>query len=64
MAIYSYDYRVHTNNHYDQSKVMYPPLEPKLKRFTHLVWHGQDDEGYCVYRKDNYTNKIVRIDFY
>ena len=63
MAIYSYHYRIKPNFPYDERQVFDPPSDPRLIRFTEVIWYGRDDEGWCVYRRDPLTGEKVRIDF-
>ena len=59
-----YDYRIQANMNFDWNKVNAPATDYRLNRFSILLWAGQDDEGWCVFRKDPITGSIVRIDFY
>ena len=64
MAIQAYNLRLQAPMPYDESRVFAPPSDPRLLRFTEVVWYGWDDEGWCVYRRDPTTGEIARIDFY
>lgn len=48
MAIYTFHYRVSANMHYNPTMVYNKPTDPSLMRFSDLIWHGCDNEGYCV----------------
>lgn len=63
MARYGYDYRITAVAVYNPHRVHEPPNDQRLERFTDVVWHGLDDEGYCVYKRNPWTGEIVRIDF-
>jgi hypothetical protein len=63
MAIYSYHYRIFANLQFDERQVYDKPVDTRLKRFTEVIWHGKDDEGWCVYRRDPITGEKIRIDF-
>jgi hypothetical protein len=52
MAIYTYHYRFKADVPFDQRQVYDPPTDPRLARFTEVIWYGRDDEGWCVYRRD------------
>jgi hypothetical protein len=58
-----YDYRIQANFFYDPGRVYDQASESSLKRFTELLWHGYDEGGPTVYKKDPYTGDVVRIDF-
>ncbi len=49
---------------YNPTMVYNRPTEASLQRFDELIWHGCDDEGNCVFRRDSRTGDVVRIDFY
>ena len=63
MASRPYDHRIAANFAYDASRVHDPPTDARLARFEVLIWHGQDDEGLCVYKQDPRTGEVLRIDF-
>ena len=48
---------------YDATKAGLPSRHPSMRRFTEVLWHGEDDEGYCVYKKDPKTGDVIRVDF-
>jgi len=64
MAIYAFHYRVSANMHYNPNMVYNRPTDPSLARFSELLWHGCDNEGNCVYRKDPINGEVLRIDFF
>lgn len=64
MSKHSYHIRVSANMPYNPNLVYNQPTEYSLQRFTELLWHGLDDEGYCVFRGDPITREVIRIDFY
>ncbi|MBD3159186.1 MAG: hypothetical protein GF309_10395 [Candidatus Lokiarchaeota archaeon] len=63
MSKYGYHYRIKKNARFDRSKVYSSALHPQLKRFTEVIWAGQDDEGFCVFKRDPHTGEVLRIDF-
>ena len=64
MAMYSFHHRIRANMPYNAAMVANRPTNAQLMAFTELLWHGHDDEGYCVYRRNPITKEVVRIDFY
>ena len=63
MANYSYHFRIQANMPYNPAMVASRPTDSRLMPFTELLWHGCDDEGFCVYRRNPTTKEVVRIDF-
>lgn len=63
MSRFYYNYRVQANFHFDWKRVKSFSAGSQLKRFTELVWAGRDGEGWCVYKRDPYSNDVIRIDF-
>jgi hypothetical protein len=59
-----YNYRIRANANFNWSLVNAPPTDFRTRRFTVLLWAGQDDEGWCVFKEDPATGDILRIDFY
>ena len=64
MSKFPYNYRVQANFNFDWSKTNYPATDPRLAPFTELIWSGQDDEGWCVFKRNPATTEVLRIDFY
>lgn len=58
-----YDYRIQANFFYDPLQVYDQAREPSLMRFSELLWHGYDEGGPAVYKRDPYTGEVLRIDF-
>lgn len=63
MAKLPYTFRTKANFKFDETKVGLPSRHPSLMRFTEVVWYGEDDEGYCVYKKDPNSGDVLRVDF-
>ena len=63
MARYSFHCRIKANMPYNAAMVANRPTDSRLMQFSDLLWHGRDDEGYCVYRRNPMTQEVVRIDF-
>jgi len=63
MAQFPYHHRIQANFPYNPAMVHNAPSDPRLRPFDELIWHGYDDEGCCVYRRNNCTGEVVRIDF-
>ena len=64
MSRYGYDIRVQANFNFDWNQVNQPSRDPRLSSYTELIWAGQDDEGWCVFKRNPYSGEIIRIDFY
>ena len=64
MSKFQYNFRIQALMNFNWDKVNFPPTDPNLQHFTQLIWAGQDDEGWCVFRSNPYTGEVVRIDFY
>ena len=60
----SYDYEIRANFSYNAGMVHMPAREPKLKRFSELVWHGYEGITPVVYKADPITGEVVRIIFF
>ncbi|MFW9788797.1 MAG: hypothetical protein ACFFE2_00825 [Candidatus Thorarchaeota archaeon] len=58
-----YDHRTRANFRYDSTKAGFPARHGSMKRLTEVLWYGEDDEGYCVYKRDPKKGDVVRIDF-
>ncbi len=63
MAAHPYHRRVFAQLPFDASRVHQAPRAYELLRFSALLWSGQDDEGWCVYRQDAHSGEVLRIDF-
>ncbi len=63
MVKMAHNHATRANFRYDPTKAGLPLKHPSMMRFTEVVWHGEDDEGYCVYKKDPKTDEILRVDF-
>ncbi len=63
MSQFYYNYRVQANLHFEWKQINSFSTDARLKRFTGLIWAGRDDEGWCVYKRDPYSNDVIRIDF-
>jgi hypothetical protein len=58
-----YHHRIQANMRYNWRLVQDPPVHPDLCRFSVLLEHGQDMQGYCVYRLCPRSQEVLRIDF-
>ncbi len=64
MARYTYHFRIQAYVPYNSTMVVNKPTDTRLIQFSELLWHGyDDDEGFCVYRRNPLTKEVVRIDF-
>lgn len=56
-------FRIQAEFQYNPVMINRPATDPRLAPFTRVMWHGLDDEGYCVYKQNPVTGEVVRIDF-
>ena len=64
MSRMGYHKRIQANMHFNPTRLTMPATDTRLMRFTELLWAGQDDEGWCVFKRDPVTGEVIRIDFY
>jgi len=58
-----YDFEIQANFGYNPNMVTMPARDPRLKRFTTLIWHGYEGITPVVYKEDPYNKEVVRIIF-
>lgn len=58
-----YDFQVQANFRYDPALVEMPAQEPRLRRFSSLLWHGYEYGTPVVYKTDPYSAQVIRIVF-
>jgi len=58
-----YDFEIQANFSYNPSMVTMPARDPRLQRFTKLIWHGYEARVPVVYKADPSNGEVVRIIF-
>ena len=64
MTKIQYDYRIKCLEQFDNSKLNSPSRDKRTALFSELIWAGEDDEGWCVFKRNPFNRMVIRIDFY